>query len=326
MTCQPSTFPPFSQEEHFSHTMTNAVSEMWQQRHEGKFTGVKECELGWVSLTPKRSDKVIIVVNGRVETYWKYQELFYDLVKQGYHVYSFDHRGQGVSERLVADHELGYVEHFDDYVEDLHLFMQNIVKPKGYKQHFILGHSMGGAITSLALARYPTLFDRAVLSAPMHGIYVKPHLKPFAEALIGITELFCRQPHYAIGQKPYYAKPFDGNLLTHSQTRYQWFRDLYDVRPKLRIGGASNHWVWESIKAARQAIQQANTITISVLLLQGSEDKIVDNACQQQFQQRLNQGSGHCNFQIIEGSRHEILFESDPLRNQAIAALLAHFA
>ncbi len=326
MTCQPSTCTTFSQEEHFPSTMATHINQMWQQRHEGRFTGVKQCELGWVSLTPGQSDKVIVVVNGRVETYWKYQELFYDLIQQGYHIYSLDHRGQGVSDRLVEDKEMGYVEQFDDYVEDLNWFVENIVKPQGYKQHFILGHSMGGAITSLLLARYPQLFDRAVLSAPMHGIYVKPHLKPLAEALIGITECFSSTPRYAIGQKPYYAKPFDGNLLTHSKVRYQWFRELYDQKPALRIGGASNHWVWESIKASRQAIKLASNITIPVLLLQGSEDKIVDNASQVRFSQAANQGQGQCDFQIIQGSRHEILFESDPLRHQALTAILHHFA
>ncbi|WP_438876507.1 alpha/beta fold hydrolase, partial [Bacillus cereus group sp. Bce039] len=64
-------------------------------------------------------NKVIIIVNGRIESACKYQELFYDLFHQGYDIYSFDHRGQGLSERLIADPQMGYVEQFDDYVRDM---------------------------------------------------------------------------------------------------------------------------------------------------------------------------------------------------------------
>ncbi|MCW1889529.1 alpha/beta hydrolase [Vibrio chagasii] len=45
--------------------------------------------------------------NGRIECCQKYQEIFYDFYQQGYIVYSFDHQGQGQSERMVADSEAG---------------------------------------------------------------------------------------------------------------------------------------------------------------------------------------------------------------------------
>ncbi len=95
MTAQPPHYFHFSQESQFCDTMAGPAAELWQHRLEGMFQGVDQLNVGWVSLTGFNHDKAIIVVNGRIESYWKYQELFYDLVQQGYDVFALDHRGRG---------------------------------------------------------------------------------------------------------------------------------------------------------------------------------------------------------------------------------------
>lgn len=312
----------FSQETTFSSMMAGPISTLWKQRHQSTFQGVNQCQISWMRLTPGQSDKVIVIVNGRIESYCKYQELFFDLINQGYHIYALDHRGQGMSQRLTADLEIGHVEQFDDYVTDLHTFITDIVKPQGYQHHFLLGHSMGGAISSLLLARYPKLFDRAALSAPMHGIYLKPALRPFAEYLAWFNDYINQHPTYAPGQHPYYPKPFANNPLTHSEIRFQWSKELYQQQPQLRLGGASNRWVWQSIRAARQSIHLAKNITIPTLVLQGSADHIVDNHAHDLFCQQIP----HYSQQLtIDGAHHELLFESDQYRNIALTAICNHF-
>lgn len=314
---------PFSQEASFNTMMAGPISALWQQRYQGTLQGVNHCQLSWVSLTPGHSDKVIVVVNGRIESYYKYQELFFDLINQGYHIYALDHRGQGMSQRLIADTEMGYVDQFDDYVTDLHQFVTNIVKPQGYQYHYLLGHSMGGAISSLLLARYPTLFDRAALSAPMHGIHIKPSLRFIAEPLAHLNDFLHRQPTYAPGQRRYYPKPFANNPLTHSEVRFQWFKQLYQQYPQIRLGGASNRWVWQSIAAARASINEAHSVTTPTLVLQGSADHIVDNQAHVRFCQ---QTSTQSRLVTITDARHELLFESDQYRNIALTEICNHFA
>ncbi len=314
---------PFSQEVNFSNMMAGPITNLWQQRHQGTLQGVNHCQLSWVSLTPGKSNKVIVVVNGRIESYYKYQELFFDLINQGYHIYALDHRGQGMSQRLTTDTEIGYVDQFDDYVTDLHSFITEIVKPQGYQQHFLLGHSMGGTVSSLLLARYPSLFDRAVLSAPMHGIYLKPSLRFIAEPLARFNDYMHQRPTYAPGQRSYYAKPFANNPLTHSEIRFQWSKVLYQQQPQLRLGGASNRWVWQSITAARQSITEAKNIITPTLVLQGSADHIVDNQAHHLFCQQIPQYS---RLVTIADARHELLFESDQYRNIALTEICNHFA
>ena len=314
---------PFSQEASFNNLMADPITALWQQRRQGTLQGVNNCQLSWVSLTPGTSNKVIVIVNGRIESYYKYQELFFDLINQGYHIYSLDHRGQGMSQRLTVDPEMGYVDQFDDYVTDLHTFITDIVKPQGYQHHFLLGHSMGGAISSLLLARHPKLIDRAVLSAPMHGIYLKPSLRFFAEPLARFNDYIHRQPTYAPGQRSYYPKPFANNPLTHSDIRFQWTKTLYQQQPQLRLGGASNRWVWQSLAGARASVLEAKNIITPTLILQGSADHIVDNQAHHHFCQR----TPNCSQLVtIADARHELLFEKDQYRNIALTEICNHFA
>ncbi|MEC6899193.1 alpha/beta fold hydrolase [Photobacterium piscicola] len=313
----------FSQEASFSNMMAGPITALWQQRHEGTLQGVNQCQLSWVSLTPGTSNKVIVIVNGRIESYYKYQELFFDLINQGYHIYALDHRGQGMSQRLTTDPEMGYVDQFDDYVTDLHTFITDIVKPQGYQHHFLLGHSMGGAISSLLLARHPKLIDRAVLSAPMHGIHLKPSLRFFAEPLARFNDYIHRQPTYAPGQRAYYPKPFANNPLTHSETRFQWSKSLYQQQPQLRLGGASNRWVWQSMVATRHCIAEAKNIITPTLILQGSADHIVDNQAHYHFSQHT---PNYNQIVTIADARHELLFEKDQYRNIALMEICNHFA
>ncbi|MCP4955832.1 MAG: alpha/beta fold hydrolase [Photobacterium aquimaris] len=303
--------------------MAGPISALWQQRHQSTLQGANHCQLSWVSLTPGHSDKVIVIVNGRIESYYKYQELFFDLINQGYHIYALDHRGQGMSQRLITDAEMGYIDQFDDYVTDLHRFITDIVTPQGYQHHYLLGHSMGGTISSLLLARYSTIFDRAVLSAPMHGIHLKPSLRFIAEPLARLNDHLHRQPTYAPGQRCYYPKPFVNNPLTHSEIRFQWFKDLYQQYPQIRLGGASNRWVWQSIAAARACIDEASNITTPTLVLQGSADHIVDNQAHTRFCQQIPTKS---RLVTITDARHELLFESDQYRNIALTEICNHFA
>ncbi|MCV5871060.1 alpha/beta fold hydrolase, partial [Escherichia coli] len=78
------------------------IAALWQTRQEGFVKGTEKKKIYWCKLTNPEHKKAVLIVNGRIESSWKYQELFYDLYRQGYDVYSFDHRGQGLSDRLLS--------------------------------------------------------------------------------------------------------------------------------------------------------------------------------------------------------------------------------
>ena len=53
--------------------------------------------------------RAVLLVCGRVESCIKYDELSDELVQLGFAVYRFDHRGQGLSGRLLTAHHKGHI-------------------------------------------------------------------------------------------------------------------------------------------------------------------------------------------------------------------------
>lgn len=311
----------FTQETHYLETMKNQVAPFWEKRQHGFYQGEKETQLHWVSFTSPAHTKAIMVVNGRIESVYKYQELFYDLFCQGYDIYSFDHRGQGLSDRLTDNNDIGHIEDFNDYVLDLNSLTQSLITPEHYQDCYLLGHSMGGAIATQYVETHSHPYTALALSAPMHGIHMQPWLKPIANPISRYLSLWSKQPSYALGQAPYHAKPFLDNALTTCEIRYQWFRELYDTKPELQIGGPSNHWVNQGLKGAKLCVDHAAQCTLPTLLLQGEKDQIVDNNAHVKFQKK----APDCQLITISDAKHELLFETDECRNQALVAIIDFF-
>lgn len=147
------------------------LPDFWRQHAvESAFKGKDGITIRYAALRQAKVDRAILIVNGRVESYLKYQELAWDLWRQGYSLYLIDHRGQGLSDRLLADQEKGYVDQFDDYVLDLKQFHDEVIAQDQPAKLFLLAHSMGGAISARYLERWPDDIEAAVLSSPMMGI------------------------------------------------------------------------------------------------------------------------------------------------------------
>ena len=72
------------------------------------------------------ADKLVILVNGRVENILKWTEIAQDFYGQGYDVLLFDHRGQGYSQRLLSDSEKGHLDEFRFYAQDMAKIIENL--------------------------------------------------------------------------------------------------------------------------------------------------------------------------------------------------------
>lgn len=318
-----------TREQAFAAFATGPLLDFWRQREECEFTGVENVPIRYVRFTSPQHDKVILIVPGRIESYVKYPELAYDLWHCGYDIIIVDHRGQGRSGRLLQDAHRGHVVHFDHYVDDLETLYLKEVIAGHYRQRYALAHSMGGAILTLLLARNPAAFNAAVLASPMFGIYL-PMPDWMAHRILNWAE---KRPSmregYALGTGKWRVRPFRLNVLTHSRERYKRSLRFYADDPAIRVGGPTYHWVREGIQAGQNILSKAATISTPLLLLQAGDDKVVDNRSQDLFCAAM-QAAGHpCEGGkpfVIEGARHEILFEKDAMRAEALHAIVDFFA
>ncbi|MFM2481287.1 alpha/beta fold hydrolase [Celerinatantimonas sp. YJH-8] len=273
-------------------------------------------------LSPSQHALIVFAI-GRSESALKYQKLTTQLQQAGFDVVLCDHRGQGASQRFNADPLLGDVDSFDYYVSDLKTLF-NHLQLERYSQRFLLGHSMGGAIATLYLNRYPQDFSACTLSAPMFGIqlpdYLPRHLAYIIAKTLAIRDQSRHQQSYAPSQKNLQWPDFSVNPLTHSQTNYLALQELFKCHPNLLITGVSNRWLTESFRAMAQ-IARLPVLTTPILLLTPLADPIVSIAAQQRFIQKQPNSQQQC----FKNAFHELFIESDPDRQQAIQKMITFY-
>lgn len=333
---------PFTQEQHLKHGLPKHITNFWRSGKFSSFSGVDSVKIQYAQFLhqtsidekeKKPSRPTIVIVPGRSESYLKYQELIFDLYKNGYNIFIIDHRGQGLSQRLLDNKDKGYVNKFHDYVEDLAFFINNIVAKLSFEQPHLLAHSMGGTITLRYLQSYSDTIKSAVISSPMIGF--NTGLLPFhlATLLLNaqslLNRVFSTAPWYFIGQTNYEATAFNDNKLSHSAHRYQVFLELYNSNKDIQLGGVTVHWLKESTKAQKKIFSHIDNIKVPLLLLQAGHDTVVCNQAQNTLHQKLKSlpNNSSANYQAIkiEGSYHELFFEQDAIRDQAIKSTLDWF-
>ncbi|PIJ50793.1 lysophospholipase [Erwinia sp. OLTSP20] len=315
-------------EKAFAAFVNGPLLDFWQGREELQFSGVGGVPIHYVRFISAQHQRVILLCPGRNESYVKYPELAYDLFHCGYDVVIIDHRGQGRSGRLLDDTQRGHVESFSDYVDDLDRLWQREIAHPHYQRRFALAHSMGGAITTLLMMRRPDAFDAAALVAPMFGIFL-PLPRWLALPILAWAEKHpVLSQTYALGTGRWRPQPFGPNDLTHSLERYRRNLRFYADEPQLRVGGPTHHWVREGIQAGEDILRHVSSLKTPLLLLQAEDEKVVDNQAQNKFCHMLNKAGNPCVGNaplIIRGAYHEILFESDGMRAQALNAITAFF-
>ncbi|RVU40918.1 alpha/beta fold hydrolase [Rheinheimera riviphila] len=298
----------------------------WQKQiNQGSFAGIGEVPLHYAYVVPANAKATIVILNGRTESVLKYQEMYFELARQGYAVFSYDHRGQGLSGRLNADPHLGHVEDFQHYVQDVALFMAKFSgQMPGPK--LLMAHSMGGAIGSAYLAKAPTEFVAAAMSAPMHA--------PNAEVIFGAQDgcylaaavrWSCSDCYAGFVSQPYNPGPFVGNIYTQSEIRYRRFREQYQQQPKIQLGGPSWQWLSQACAIADEMPQIAANIQTPVLILQAGDDSAVAPAPQDEFCQAIGSNCAGGKVLHFAGARHEFFIEADQYRLPAMTAVLEFY-
>ncbi len=327
----------FTTESQLASRYTGEIAHFWQQGNFSHFSGVNHVRINYATFINNNKTmptKCLIISSGRSESYLKYKELSFDLFNNGYSIFLIDHRGQGLSQHLLANSHKGHVENFQYYVDDLNNFIENIVTPhcQGNKP-YLLAHSMGGAIAARYIQDFPNNIQAAVLSSPMLGFNSSGVPDFIAESLVKtsaqLNQWFDDTPWYLFGHEDFTLDAFSDNVLMHSLIRYQHFTQLYNATPKIQLGGVTIQWLTESLVALEKIFNNIEKITTPTLVLQSGQDKVINNQAQNDFCQQLHQLQSHScpngKPLVITDAYHELFFESDVYREQALTAVIQWF-
>ena len=283
------------------------------------FTGAGGARLRAALAPPSAPPRGSVVLSGgRTEPIEKYFEVAGELAGRGFTVLMHDWRGQGVSQRLLPEplkgHAHGYADFLTDYTALIETFEARLPKP-----WVAMGHSMGGCLTALALAKGEDRFAAAVLSAPMFAIFTPPVKPALARLLAGALSGVGLGGALVAGAKlttPPAA--FADNLLTHDARRYARNVEQVEQHPELALGSPT--WGWLSFAfAATGELQRGDgppKVATPVTVVAAGADRIVDTRLLRQVTARFPHGR----YLEIPGAYHEILQETDPIRAQFWAA------
>lgn len=291
----------------------------YKKGKEGYFIGKDSITIYYKIFKQIKENKgAILISSGRTEAAIKYQELIFDLYKQGYSIYILDHRGQGLSGRIVIDSEMGYIDEFQFYIDDMKHFYTHYLYPNKHEKIYLLAHSMGGAIGMTYLEQYQNDFNAAAFSSPMLG------LKRFICTSVNI--LTGDIPEYALGEAKYQedTTSFKKNHLTGSKIRYNRMIDAFEQAPKAKLGGASYTWVNESCKQFEYMFNNINKIQTPFILFSAENDGIIEINAHQEFLKKAKSLNKNCEAYSIKNAKHELLIEKDSYRISTINKTL-HF-
>ncbi len=264
----------------------------------------------------------VIILHGRSEYIEKQYELTADLLEDGYDVLSFDWRGQGASSRLLADTNAGYVDDFEEYVDDLLAILQQVALPDCIGPFHVLCHSTGSLVALMAAPRIGNRITRMVLCSAFLGISGQPISHSSAQFLAGTLAAIGLGRVYLTGRSgfPQNWDP-ETNRLTSSQQHFERNVRFGNEFPELYIGGATASWVYAACKAM-EVVKDTdfNTqITIPILMIAAGNDQVVANRETEKLARQLRS----CSILTIEGARHEIWQEAPFYREQFLAAFKA---
>ena len=326
----------YTQETELDKRLLTEINAFWQQGQFSSFSGVEQVRINYAAFVEQQNQECIVLVTGRSESYLKYQELAFDLHQQGFNLFIIDHRGQGLSQRLLANNHKGYVKNFDDYAHDLHHFIKTIVAKScasNNEQPHLLAHSMGGAIAIRMMQLYPLSVKSAVLTSPMIAVNNGNIPNWLAKTLISagdkLESWFSDEADYFIGQTGFKETPFSENELSQSTVRYQNFLDVYQQNTEIQLGGVTTHWLAEALKATKNIFAELPKLAKPILVMQSANDTVVSNEAQDEFCLQLHQlNAKSCPFGkpfIINDALHELMFEQDQYRTPAIKRAIAWF-
>ncbi len=257
---------------------------------EGYFKSIRDTNIYYQYWLPEGEPKAILLVaHGISEHSGRYMNVVNHFVPAGYAVYGIDHIGHGKS-----DGKRVCVERFQDYTKTLKKYFDMIRGWQPIKPIFLVGHSMGGLISSAYLLEHQDELAGAVLSGP--GIKVPDNISNaviFAGKILSVV-----MPKAGIIQ-----------LDAEGICRDPAVVDAYVNDPLVYTGKITARLSAEMLKTIQHVTGSAIKIRLPIMIVQGGSDKLVDPSGAQLLYDSVS--SEDKTIKIYDGLYHEVFNEPE---------------
>jgi len=256
---------------------------------EGSFNGERGCNIFYRKWEPDDAPAraLVLLMHGMAEHAGRYTLLGEHLTGRGYTIYAPDHRCHGCS-----GGEKALIDDMDYMLDDLAQMLDIATEEHPSLPVFALGHSMGGLLATCFTIQHQDRLAGTVLSAP--GIVLDAGVPGIVKAA---SQIMARvAPRMGVQE-------LDSAWLSHDPAIVK----DYDSDPLNYRGKVMMRTGAEMLRKAKWAQEHASRISIPILCLHGSEDKLADPAGSQIIYERA--GSTDKAIQIFDGLYHEIFNE-----------------
>lgn len=277
------------------------------EHRDGFFSGAREANIYYHCWMPEGEPRaVLLIVHGLAEHCFRYLNLANHFVPLGYAVCGFDHIGHGKSDGTRV-----HVERFEDLTETLRTYHGMLRNWYPQVPIFLVAHSLGGLIACCYLLDQPPTLAGAVISGPAVKV---PEGTSAATVFLG-RALSVLMPKFAMVQ-------IDAQGVSRDPAVVQGYID----DPLVYKGKYTVRMAIEALEAMQRVGAEAGEITLPILILQGSADKIVDPTGAQDLYDGVS--SEDKTIKVYDGLYHEVFNEPecDQVLSDVEAWLEAHLA
>ena len=271
----------------------------------------------------ENSKGTVVALPGLSEFGEKYIETARFFNAQGYSFYVIDWAYQGRSSRFLKNPHKRYSDGYQTDISDLNHMMKNIIKD--HKNLYMLAHSMGSNIGIRHLFNHPGLFKAAAFSAPMLGIQdIGVFQKPLKVLLYLLP--FIREQYVPKGSDWHdQMRPNNVTGIFSSDLEREKIHSIWSkTNPELQVGNVTFKWILESLKSISIIFKYKKTkhLDTPTLFAFAENERLVSNTAIKKFTKNLP------NSKTIElkNSKHEILVETDDIRDKFLQEALSLFS
>lgn len=254
---------------------------------------------------PKQFDKIIIGVHGILEHGGRYNNLAEFLVNHDYAFCIQDLRGHGKS---ASEHDRGFINKFEDFLDDLSFFINYISRNYNGKKIYLFGHSMGGLITVYYSGRIGKNIDGIITSGA--AVYIDP--PPIIKKILLLLT-------YKISPRKRIRLPISANELTNDlHTNKEYLED------PLVIKDPTTKLIVELYNASINVWRYVANIRIPALIMHGKKDKIVPPKASIMLYEKIT--SSDKKLLLFDNSKHELIndIEKEKVFEEVLKWLSTH--